>query len=393
LQSFNKIAACGLAILTFLSPTFADASDLRWRNGRSEIKVTTPATGSFSGGATRFRHGTDLSPSNNTTTATFTNPLRASIRRVDYAVRQAAFEDSGPQLGAGDNRPAGRSVIVPEEQPAPLRAAQLEIPAGSTGTTNGPDAQLEEELSRPLTDLPPLDEPPFEDLETPTAPDTTPQPDPMLQQPPVEQQPIQQQPLQQPRLQPGTQFQPGIAPRPGFTQPLPDQAPQLSESTIEAERQKSAESCNEGLEDLREKTIDKLSLEIAVTGEQGSDFPYECTLGEAWHEGRCWEQNTYMWKASALCHKPLYFEDEQLERYGHSFAPCFQPFISGAHFFCTLPVLPYCMGVEPPCECIYALGHYRPGNCAPYMCNPVPLSPRGALFQAGAVWGTAAILP
>jgi hypothetical protein len=100
-----------------------------------------------------------------------------------------------------------------------------------------------------------------------------------------------------------------------------------------------------------------------------------------------------MWKASALCHKPLYFEDEQLERYGHSYSPCFQPFISGAHFFTRPFVLPYCMGVEPPCECVYALGHYRPGNCAPYMCNPIPISPRGALFQAGAVVGTAAALP
>ena len=100
-----------------------------------------------------------------------------------------------------------------------------------------------------------------------------------------------------------------------------------------------------------------------------------------------------MWKASAMCHKPLYFEDEQLERYGHSFTPCIEPFVSGAHFFATIPVLPYCMGVEPPNECIYALGHYRPGDCAPYMCNPVPLSCRGALFEAGAVVGIGAAFP
>ena len=77
-----------------------------------------------------------------------------------------------------------------------------------------------------------------------------------------------------------------------------------------------------------------------------------------------------MWKASALCHKPLYFEDEALERYGHSWGPCLDPLVSGAHFFCKLPVLPYCMGVHPPNECMYALGHYRPGNCAPYMMRP-----------------------
>ena len=39
------------------------------------------------------------------------------------------------------------------------------------------------------------------------------------------------------------------------------------------------------------------------------------------------------------------------------------------------------------------LGHYRPGNCAPYIIDPVPLSLRGALFQAGAATGAAFALP
>ena len=64
-------------------------------------------------------------------------------------------------------------------------------------------------------------------------------------------------------------------------------------------------------------------------------------------EPRCWPQITYTWKGSALCHKPLYFEEEQLERYGHTFGIA-QPVVSGAHFFGTLPVLPYKMGIEMP---------------------------------------------
>jgi hypothetical protein len=201
----------------------------------------------------------------------------------------------------------------------------------------------------------------------------------------------QQQPIEPP---PQTDLQTREPPEYVPGEELPEAAPALSEDTLAAERTKSKASCEQGLEDLKEKTVDKLSLVIVVTGEEGSDYPFECSIDDGtWHEGRCWHQTTYLWKASALCHKPLYFEDEQLERYGHSFTPCFQPFVSGAHFFTRLPILPYCMGVEPPCECIYALGHYRPGNCAPYMCNPVPLSPRGALFQAGAVVGAAAALP
>ena len=54
----------------------------------------------------------------------------------------------------------------------------------------------------------------------------------------------------------------------------------------------------------------------------------------------------FTWKASGLCHKPLYFEDVQLERYGHSWNPVVQPFMSAAHFFVSVPLLPYKMGLQ-----------------------------------------------
>lgn len=99
---------------------------------------------------------------------------------------------------------------------------------------------------------------------------------------------------------------------------------------------------------------------------------------------RGWQPVTFTWKASALCHKPAYFEQVHVERYGHSVGPILQPLVSGAHFFLTVPILPYKMGLYPPTECIYTLGHYRPGSCAPYMLDPLPLSLRAALMQAGA---------
>jgi hypothetical protein len=102
---------------------------------------------------------------------------------------------------------------------------------------------------------------------------------------------------------------------------------------------------------------------------------------------------TFTWKASGLCHKPLYFEQRGLERYGHSVGPIAQPLLSGAHFFGTFFVLPYKAGINPPHECVYALGNYRPGSCAPYMVPPIPLSVRGALMEAGAVVGMVYLLP
>jgi hypothetical protein len=138
------------------------------------------------------------------------------------------------------------------------------------------------------------------------------------------------------------------------------------------------------------KKISELTTNIAPSS---GDLPYDCPWGGDEFQPRSWSPVTFAWTASGLCHKPLYFEDIQLERYGHSLGPWAQPFASGAHFFLTLPILPYKMGLELPNECMYSLGYYRPGSCAPYMLDPLPLSIRAGLFEAGAWVGGVAIIP
>ena len=122
-------------------------------------------------------------------------------------------------------------------------------------------------------------------------------------------------------------------------------------------------------------------------------MPTECRLTREPVEDREWVPLTMTWKASGLCHKPLYFEQIQVERYGHSFGPVAQPLISAAHFFGNALILPYQMGISPPNECEYALGYYRPGSCAPYLLSPLPLSVRGALLQSGTAVGLAFAVP
>lgn len=121
--------------------------------------------------------------------------------------------------------------------------------------------------------------------------------------------------------------------------------------------------------------------------------PTECTLGDDRYVPRSWELVSFHWKASALCHKPLYFEETAMERYGHSMGPLLDPIHSGAHFFKNVALLPYHMGINPPHECRYALGYYRPGNCAPWLVPPVPISVRGGLLQAGVVLGGVYLIP
>lgn len=122
-------------------------------------------------------------------------------------------------------------------------------------------------------------------------------------------------------------------------------------------------------------------------------IPIRCELKEELYTGRMFCSTTFTWTASALCHKPNYFEQIELERYGHTPGPILEAPMSGVKFAADIATLPYKMGINPPNECKYALGYYRPGNCAPWIIPPVPLSLRGAIFQATAVTGVSWIIP
>jgi len=340
-------------------------------------------------------------------------------------VRTVAYDDevSGPSFGVQPTGGASmrsiadnsmRSIVVPRdsgqyESAEPIHSAQLSLQSPQ----QNPDTRYGNQIRTPFGDEPTPDiqhdierdfdqtsppQPPAElnpslnnELSTPSADQMT-LPEPTTQQ-------------RQPGGQPPRTFQPqppAQAPRPGYdpfgsdakSSQQPANLPHVDAGVLAEEQSKSEANCSQELAKIKGRTIADVDLNIVVAGTQGEDYPFECSIDDGtMFGGRCWSDETYMWKASALCHKPLYFEDEGLERYGHSWGPCLDPLVSGAHFFGTLPVLPYCMGVNPPNECMYALGNYRPGSCAPYMINPVPLSCRGALFEAGAVTGTAFVIP
>ena len=342
-------------------------------------------------------------------------PKIANKFRRDSAVRPAAFEDDGNPLQlvyASAGRTTLRSVVVSrDDEFEPIRSAQL--PTNDTTDAEPPangGARFEEQIRTPFGELP-QDEPPIPPADEP--------PIPPMDQPPADQPDIDQEldveALDLPGedlMQPGATepspadvpFQPQLDTQPPQTFQPPDDdrlptglqlAPEPTDAETLAQEERDVQTiCSSELANLKASTLADVDLTIIVGGTEGQDFPFECTIDDGtWHPGRCWDETTYMWKASALCHKPLYFEDESLERYGHSWGPCCDPLVSGVHFFTRLPILPYCMGVTPPNECVYALGHYRPGSCAPYMIHAVPISGRGALFQAGAVVGAAAVLP
>ncbi|HUG92398.1 MAG TPA: HEAT repeat domain-containing protein [Planctomycetaceae bacterium] len=140
--------------------------------------------------------------------------------------------------------------------------------------------------------------------------------------------------------------------------------------------------------------ITALSLSIAppMVGESGEEaklpFDHFAACKHDLESGdpcvahrRNWMMTAFHWEATAFCHRPLYFEEPNLERLGYSRGLC-QPLVSAGHFFGTIPALPYLMHAQPYCKCVYTLGEFRPGSCAPYLCHCPPLSLHGAGVQA-----------
>jgi hypothetical protein len=360
------------ALFICLTSPFATSAELQWR--KAGPKRSTPSAGSQPISAA--------------------TPIVTPTVRRDGAVRAVAFEDDGraefegPSLTAQQAGGAeSRSVMVENdaaiESRGSVRSAQLQFQSQSE-TDNRYEQQVAEPFGPPTIEsestevdmseedilLPPTGE----SQDDTTAPEM------------FERQPRTFQPAPQrnaPRPDPFVEAD--MEPNAGL--------PGVDDTTLSDEGAEAEAYCSQELADLKANTLDQVDLNIAIAGRPGQDYPYECTFGDTWHEGRCWEETTYMWKASALCHKPLYFEDVALERYGHSWGPYLDPLVSGAHFFGTLPVLPYCMGLHPPNECMYALGYYRPGNCAPYMIPPVPFSCRAAAVQAGVTTGAVFLIP
>ena len=70
-----------------------------------------------------------------------------------------------------------------------------------------------------------------------------------------------------------------------------------------------------------------------------------------------------------------------------------KPAVSAAAFFGTIPILPYKLVAEPRRDCVYTLGHYRPGSYAPYRRNRIPIRADATLVEMGLITGVVFMVP
>jgi hypothetical protein len=95
----------------------------------------------------------------------------------------------------------------------------------------------------------------------------------------------------------------------------------------------------------------------------------------------------YCWEPTNLYHNPIYFEDVNLERYGHTRNYLIQPVCSAVKFGVQFLALPYQMSIYPVWDRQYSLGYYRPGEFVPYKYDQIPLNAKAAVVEAGWVAG------
>lgn len=121
--------------------------------------------------------------------------------------------------------------------------------------------------------------------------------------------------------------------------------------------------------------------------------PEEVVLSNEQYLPRHFAGSVFAWEASNLHYNPLYFEDVQLERYGHTYPCLVQPFASVGLFSLQLAGLPYQMSIDPICKDIYPLGYYRPGECAPKLHYQIPWNTKAAVTQAAVTTGMFYLIP
>ncbi|WP_372717275.1 hypothetical protein [Novipirellula sp.] len=87
-----------------------------------------------------------------------------------------------------------------------------------------------------------------------------------------------------------------------------------------------------------------------------------------------------------FCHKPLYFEQANLERCGNHYG-VFQNAVSGLGFLCDVRMLPYHSVATPACHCVSSPGDCLSCEMMPKQVNPFPIEPKAAMLEAAAIAG------
>ncbi len=104
--------------------------------------------------------------------------------------------------------------------------------------------------------------------------------------------------------------------------------------------------------DIREQLVDKdgKKLPMATFYATLPKPHYSSTPEEFTHPDGSWIDQRITGPVAPFEFLPTYFQDDSLERFGHTHGFVAESLLSAVHFYATVPVLPYKMTVKPPCQ-------------------------------------------
>ena len=105
-----------------------------------------------------------------------------------------------------------------------------------------------------------------------------------------------------------------------------------------------------------------------------------------------WGWQNANWSPARFYTNPLYFEQDNLERFEPTSPAWARPAISYAQFLGTIPVLPYKMGAHSPRERMFTIGHYPEGQRFQRSRDAGNIR-KGILFQSVATTGLIFVIP
>ncbi len=179
---------------------------------------------------------------------------------------------------------------------------------------------------------------------------------------------------------------------------VPHRVPKRAATEKRAKMQAALPTSSASRDCYQAPPLSALSVNIAFpVGKLPTNAALQCAIeNEPTSDARlvdAWATTEHHWSATCSRHRPLYFEEINAERYGYTVSYALQPVISAAHFFGTIPALPYKMAVDRPRDCIYTLGHYRPGSCVPRRTNHLPWQPTASVVEVGFIAGMILLIP
>jgi hypothetical protein len=121
-------------------------------------------------------------------------------------------------------------------------------------------------------------------------------------------------------------------------------------------------------------------------------FPEEPPLPAIPFAPRAWAPSVEHAEPYYLCHRRLYFEQPNSERYGWELS-FLQPFVSAGKFYFDVLFLPYHMATEPCRHYECSAGQCLPGDPVPYLIPPPQISLTGIAAQGAVVTGLAIAFP